>query len=45
MATEAQIEVLLQRMREMSAADLSVLEASTKTPGGSMTTAPGARRP
>jgi hypothetical protein len=41
MATEAQIEALLQRMREMSAADISVLEASTKTPGSSMTTAPG----
>lgn len=43
MATEAQIEALLQRMREMSAADLSVLEASSKTAGSSMTTAPGSR--
>ena len=41
MATPAQIEALLQRMREMSAADLSVLEASTQTPGSSMTTGPG----
>ena len=41
MATQAQIEALLQRLREMSAADISVLEASTKTPGSSMTTAPG----
>ncbi len=41
MATQAQIEALLQRMREMSAADLSVLEASSKTPESSMTTGPG----
>lgn len=41
MATQAQIEALLERMREMSAADLSVLETSTETPGSSMTTAPG----
>jgi hypothetical protein len=41
MATQAQIESLLKRLRGMSAADLSVLEASTKTPGSSMTTALG----
>jgi hypothetical protein len=41
MATQAQIEALLQRMRQMSAADLSVLQASTQTPGSSITTAPG----
>jgi hypothetical protein len=41
MATEGQIKALLQRMREMSAADISILQASTKTPGSSMTTAPG----
>ncbi|MGA2260302.1 MAG: hypothetical protein ABSH28_02570 [Acidobacteriota bacterium] len=43
MVTQAQIEALLQRMREMSAADISVLEASSKTPGSNMTTAPGSR--
>jgi hypothetical protein len=41
MATQPQIEALLKRMREMSAADISVLEASTQTPESSMTTAPG----
>jgi hypothetical protein len=41
MATQAQIEALLKRMRGMSAADISVLEASTETPESSMTTAPG----
>ena len=41
MATEAQTEALLQRMREMSAADISVLAASAQEPGSSMTTAPG----
>ena len=41
MATEAQLQALLQRMREMSAADISVLYASAQTPGSSMTTAPG----
>ena len=41
MATQAQIEAVLHRMREMSAADISVLEASSKTPGSNMTTAPG----
>jgi hypothetical protein len=30
-------------MRAMSAADISVLEASSKTPDSSMTTAPGSR--
>jgi hypothetical protein len=41
MVTQAQIDALLQRMRQMSAADLSVLEASSGTPESSMTTAPG----
>ena len=41
MATEAQIEALLERMRAMSAADISVLEASANTPDSNMTTAPG----
>lgn len=41
MATEAQIEALLERMRGMSAADISVLEASTQTPDSNMTTGPG----
>ena len=41
MATPEQIETLLQRMREMSAADISVLEACLNTPESSMTTAPG----
>ena len=40
-ATQAQVDAVLQRMRQMSAADLSVLAASTQTPGSSMTTAPG----
>jgi|SRR5579862_8696715 len=41
MATEAQIEALLNRMRTMSAADISVLHASAHTPDSNMTTAPG----
>src|ERR1017187_1470291 len=41
MATEAQIEALLERMRGMCAADISVLEASSQTPESSMTTGPG----
>ena len=41
MATPEQIEALLKRMRGMSAADLSVLEASVHTPESNMTTAPG----
>jgi hypothetical protein len=41
MATQTQIESLLQRMRGMSAADLSVLQASADTPDSQMTTAPG----
>ena len=41
MATQAQIDALLQRMRGMSAADISVLAASSQTPESSMTTAPG----
>jgi len=41
MATQEQIQALLQRMRQMSAGDISVLAASTQTPGSSMTTAPG----
>jgi len=43
MATEAQIEGLLQRMRKMSAADISVLEARSQTPDSSVTTAPGSQ--
>ena len=41
MSTQAQVEAVLQRMRQMSAADLSVLAASAQTPESSMTTAPG----
>ena len=41
MAPQAQIEALLKRMRGMSAADLSVLLASSKTPDSNMTTGPG----
>jgi hypothetical protein len=41
MATQTQIQSLLQRMRGMSAADLSVLQASAGTPDSQMTTAPG----
>jgi hypothetical protein len=41
MATDAQIEALLNRMRTMSAADISVLHASAHTPDSNMTTAPG----
>lgn len=41
MATLAQIAALLERMRQMSPADISVLDASTKTPESSMTTGPG----
>ena len=41
MAAQAQIDALLRRMREMSAADISVLEASAQTPGSNMTTSPG----
>jgi hypothetical protein len=41
MATQTPIESLLQRMRKMSAADLSVLQASADTPDSQMTTAPG----
>ena len=41
MADSAQIEALLQRMRGMSAGDISVLWASTQTPGSNMTTGPG----
>jgi hypothetical protein len=41
MITEAQIATLLQRMQQMSAADISVLEAAATTPGSSMTTGPG----
>jgi len=40
-ATQAQVDAVLQRMRQMSAADLAVLAASTQTSGSSMTTAPG----
>jgi hypothetical protein len=41
MAAEAQMATLLQRMQQMSAADISVLEAAANTPGSSMTTGPG----
>jgi hypothetical protein len=41
MATQAQVNALLRRMREMSAADISVLEASVNTPDSNVTTAPG----
>jgi hypothetical protein len=41
MATQTQTESLLQRMRKMSAADLSVLQASADMPDSQMTTAPG----
>src|SRR5579862_8137796 len=41
MATQAQMDTLLQRMRGMSPADISVLAASSQTPESSMTTAPG----
>ena len=41
MATEAEIAALLERMRAMSAADISVLEASASTPDSNVTTAPG----
>src|ERR1035437_2000113 len=43
MATEAQIEGLVQRMRKMSAADISVLEARSQTPDSSMTATPGSQ--
>jgi hypothetical protein len=42
MATnEVQMATLLQRMRQMCAADISVLEAAANTPGSSITTGPG----
>jgi hypothetical protein len=41
MATEAEIAALLERMRAMSAADISVLEASANTPESNVTTAAG----
>jgi hypothetical protein len=41
MATPPQILLILQQMREMTEADLSVLQASVDTPDSSMTTAPG----
>jgi len=41
MATEAPMATLLQRMQQMSAADISVLQAAANTPGSSMTSAPG----
>ncbi len=40
MATREQIERSLQRMRAMSAADISVLDACSKTPESNVTTAP-----
>lgn len=41
MATQEQMDALLERMRGMSAADLSVLDASAHTPDSNMTTSPG----
>jgi hypothetical protein len=41
MATQEQMDALLARMRGMSAADLSVLDASAHTPDSNMTTSPG----
>jgi hypothetical protein len=41
MATQEQMDFLLARMRGMSAADLSVLDASVHTPDSNMTTSPG----
>jgi hypothetical protein len=41
MATDAQVRTLLGLMRTMTAADISVLEASANTPDSNMTTAPG----
>jgi hypothetical protein len=41
MATEEQIQSLLQRMGAMSEADISVLVASSQTPESGMTTGPG----
>ena len=41
MAAQAHIDALVRRVREMSAADISVLEASAQTPGSNMTTSPG----
>jgi hypothetical protein len=41
MASQQEMEALLQHMRQMSAADLSVLHASVHTPGSFMTTSPG----
>lgn len=40
MATQTHMGALLQRMLKMSAADISVLEAASKTPGSGMTTTP-----
>ena len=42
-ATEAQFAELLVRMRQMSAADVSLLDASLNTPDCNITTAPGSR--
>jgi len=41
MATQEQMDALLERMRGMSAADISVLEAAAHTPESNMTTSPG----
>jgi hypothetical protein len=41
MATPAQTEALLRRMRQMSAGDLSMLEAAVNTPDSNMATGPG----
>jgi hypothetical protein len=41
MASQHEVPALLQQMRQLSAADLSVLQASVSTPGSFMTTSPG----
>jgi hypothetical protein len=41
MANQEQIDALLQRMRGMSAADISVLDAGVRTVDSNMATAPG----
>ena len=41
MATQEQMDARPERMRGISAADLSVLDASAHTPDSNMTTSPG----
>jgi hypothetical protein len=43
MRDNPQIEALLVLMRSMSPAEISVLEASVRTPDSNMTTGPGSR--